>query len=143
MINEGKIVYDKKTTDIQRVGEIYQEIFGRLDEWIVDTDMYTHMDEDELYAVFSDLRYAELLRQHEENIWKSKPVITQESRVLEIVKEVRGDGFEVNAEYYSKMTEDEIKQQLPDPQRHQEALPKFQKVFSNNQDNLDQDPVAP
>ena len=95
----------------ERVVEIYREITGREDQWILDSSDYVKMDEDELYELFSNMEYTRKRGDVELAQILKKPVLQSEEQVKAIYREIK----QIELEYtdvYVRMTEEEMRAEL-------------------------------
>lgn len=99
------------STSVERVMEIWYEIFGRYDDWVKESPIYRQKTEDELYTMFSELKAAEDYSARESAIWDQKPVILDQQTANAIYKEILGKDIEVSGRYL-KMTEQELRKTL-------------------------------
>lgn len=99
------------STSVEKVVEIWFEIFGRYDDWVAESPIYRQKSEDELYTIFSELKAAEDYSARESAIWDQKPVILDQQTANAIYKEILGKDIEVSG-WYRKMTEQELRKTL-------------------------------
>ena len=95
----------------ERVVEIYREITGREDQWILDSSDYVKMDEDELYELFSNMEYTRKRGDVELQQILKKPVLQSEETVRAIYREIMQQDLEYT-DVYVRMTEEEMRAQL-------------------------------
>lgn len=104
----------KDTADFlspDRVMEIFREITGREEQWILDSDDFVKMDEDELYEHFSNMEYIRKVGEIELAQILKKPVLQSEEQVKAIYREIK----QIELEYtdvYVRMTEEEMRAEL-------------------------------
>ena len=95
----------------ERVVEIYREITGREDQWILDSSDYVKMDEDELYELFSNMEYTRKRGDVELQQILKKPVLQSEETVRAIYREIMQQDLEYT-DVYVRMTEEEMRAEL-------------------------------
>jgi hypothetical protein len=95
----------------ERVMEIYREITGREDQWILDSSDYVKMDEDELYELFSNMEYTRKRGDVELQQILKKPMLQSEETVRAIYREIMQQDLEYT-DVYVRMTEEEMRAQL-------------------------------
>lgn len=95
----------------ERVMEIFLEVTGREEQWILDSDDFVKMDEDELYEHFSNMEYIRKVGEVELAQILKKPVLQSEEQVKAIYREIK----QIELEYtdvYVRMTEEEMRAEL-------------------------------
>ena len=95
----------------ERVMEIFLEVTGREEQWILDSDDFVKMDEDELYEHFSNMEYIRKRGEVELAQILKKPVLQSEEQVKAIYREIK----QIELEYtdvYVRMTEEEMRAEL-------------------------------
>ena len=95
----------------ERVMEIFLEVTGREEQWILDSDDFVKMDEDELYEHFSNMEYIRKVGEVELEQILKKPVLQSEEQVKAIYREIK----QIELEYtdvYVRMTEEEMRAEL-------------------------------
>lgn len=95
----------------ERVVEIYREITGREDQWILDSSDYVKMDEDELYELFSNMEYTRKRGDVELQQILKKPLLLSEETVRAVYREIMQQELEYT-DVYVRMTEEEMRAQL-------------------------------
>lgn len=107
MFSQPLLKNQSELLSLERVLEIYKEITGREEQWVLEHPDFVKMDEDELYEYFSNLEYTTKKSRVEIAASLKKSVLLTEDRVKTIYRQIMQQELEF-PDVFMRMSEQEL-----------------------------------